>query len=96
VVGAIDEAGVGGQLAELLAGGRFAVAGAQVQAQVAGQRQGPQPWVLVADVGAQVLGGVAGRAVGDARVDRGLVVEDLDQVHHQPVTAAVDGPWSTA
>src|SRR5829696_9421963 len=58
-------AGVGGQLVELMAHRLFA-ATQQVHPQVAGQRQRPQPRVLVAHIGAQVLGGVPGLAVATA------------------------------
>src|SRR6266545_2715161 len=56
------DAGVVRQLVEqcLPAEGGVLAAAEQVHLEVARQRQGPQPRVLVADVDGQVLGGVAG------------------------------------
>src|SRR4029453_9320843 len=92
VVGAAPALGVLGQLGEhggaVLAG--LLATAQQPDVEVAGQRHGAQPRVLVADPAREVLGLRGALAVGDGGLDGLVVLEDLDDVDHDAVVGGVD------
>src|SRR5215207_5725871 len=84
--------GVLGQLVEhggAVLAGPVALA-PQPDVEVAGQRQGAQPQVLVADPAREVLGLGGLLAVGNGGLDGLVVVEHLDDVDHDAVVGRVD------